>query len=311
MIKETVFELASPYRNDLRVTGYSFGKGAKAACIVGAMRGNEVQQLYVCSQLVQTLGDLEKRGAITGNNRILVIPSINHQAMNVGKRFWASDDSDINRLFPGDSQGETTQRIAAGILDQVQGYSYGIQLASFYMPGDFIPHVRLMDTGHQNASLGTLFGLGYVLLRTPRPYDTTTLNYNWQLQNTHAFSIYTNETDRIDPHSAKEAVASILRFLTRMGILKYHSHGGYISHILKETDLHTVTSGTSGIFRRMVGPGDEARYGDVLAEVIHPYEGHVIHRIFSPTDGLVFFAHRNPLVMENEGVFKLIKRLHS
>lgn len=32
------------YRDDFRVTGYEFGKGKKSVCIVGAMRGNEVQQ---------------------------------------------------------------------------------------------------------------------------------------------------------------------------------------------------------------------------------------------------------------------------
>ena len=41
----------------------------------------------------------------------------------------------------------------------VQGYKYGIHFASFYLPGDFVPHVRIMNTGCQTASLGNLFGL--------------------------------------------------------------------------------------------------------------------------------------------------------
>ena len=31
------------------------------------------------------------------------------------------------------------------------------------------------------------FGLPYAFIRTPRPYDTTTLNYNWQIWETKAF----------------------------------------------------------------------------------------------------------------------------
>lgn len=38
MIKDTIFSLKSPYRNDLNITGYRFGEGQKSACIVGAMR---------------------------------------------------------------------------------------------------------------------------------------------------------------------------------------------------------------------------------------------------------------------------------
>ena len=65
MKKEVIFSLHSLYRDDFRVTGYKFGNGNKAACIVGAMRGNEVQQLYTYSQLIKELKKLEKRGAIT------------------------------------------------------------------------------------------------------------------------------------------------------------------------------------------------------------------------------------------------------
>ena len=65
--------------------------------------------------------------------------------MNVGKRFWAVDNIDINRTFPGDLRGDTTKQIAGELFEKVKGYSYGIQFASFYMPGDFIPHVRMME----------------------------------------------------------------------------------------------------------------------------------------------------------------------
>ena len=61
MIKDIIFSLKSPYRDELKVTGYRFGKGEKAACIIGAIRGNEIQQLYICSQLVDSLRKLEEK----------------------------------------------------------------------------------------------------------------------------------------------------------------------------------------------------------------------------------------------------------
>lgn len=74
----------------------------------------------------------------------------------------------------------------------------------------------MMDTGYQNASLANLFGLPYVVIRQPQPIDTATLNYNWQIWNTNAFSVYTSATVQIDERAARMAVASVLRFLTRM-----------------------------------------------------------------------------------------------
>ena len=310
MIKESLYTFKSPYRQDMHMYGYNFGRGEKSACIVGAIRGNEVQQLYICSKLVQRLKELEQKGAIASGKCITVIPSVNHYSMNVGKRFWPSDNTDINRMFPGYNLGETTQRIAAGLFEAVKGYEYGIQLASFYIPGDFVAHVRMMDTGYQNASLANLFGLPYVVIRKPRPIDTTTLNYNWQVWESNAFSVYTNKTDSIDEQSAQQAVSAILRFLNRMGILRYNCHGGFISSTIHEDELMSVVSDVPGIFLRRKNAGEEVQVGDVLAEIIDPLEGESREQILAPSDGVIFFAHDEPLVMEHSTVFKLIKRLH-
>ena len=310
MIKESLYTFKSPYRQDMHMYGYHFGRGEKSACIVGAIRGNEVQQLYICSKLVQRLKELEQKGAIASGKCITVIPSVNHYSMNVGKRFWPSDNTDINRMFPGYNLGETTQRIAAGLFEAVKGYEYGIQLASFYIPGDFVAHVRMMDTGYQNASLANLFGLPYVVIRNPRPIDTTTLNYNWQVWESNAFSVYTNKTDSIDEQSAQQAVSAILRFLNRMGILRYNCHGGFISSTIHEDELMSVVSDVPGIFLRRKNAGEEVQVGDVLAEIIDPLEGEIREQILAPSDGVIFFAHDEPLVMEHSTVFKIIKRLH-
>lgn len=310
MIKESLYTFKSPYRQDMHMYGYHFGRGEKSACIVGAIRGNEVQQLYICSKLVQRLKELEQKGAIASGKCITVIPSVNHYSMNVGKRFWPSDNTDINRMFPGYNLGETTQRIAAGLFEAVKGYEYGIQLASFYIPGDFVAHVRMMDTGYQNASLANLFGLPYVVIRKPRPIDTTTLNYNWQVWESNAFSVYTNKTDSIDEQSAQQAVSAILRFLNRMGILRYNCHGGFISSTIHEDELMSVVSDVPGIFLRRKNAGEEVQVGDVLAEIIDPLEGEIREQILAPSDGVIFFAHDEPLVMEHSTVFKIIKRLH-
>ncbi len=187
MEKKVVYELDSLYRDNFRITGLSFGKGEKSLCIVGNTRGNEYQQIFICSQMVKKLKELEKTGRILPGHEILVIPSANPYSMNIEKRFWPTDNTDINRMFPGYDLGETTQRIAGGIFEAVNGYRYGIQFTSFYMPGDFVPHARIMNTGRDYIEKAKEFGLPYIVQRQPRPYDTTTLNYNWQIWETDAF----------------------------------------------------------------------------------------------------------------------------
>ena len=168
----------------------------------------------------------------------------------------------------------------------------------------------MMETGHQSPSLANLFGLPYVVIRKPKPLDTTTLNYNWQMCGTCAFSIYTNCSDYIDDVSARQAVASVLRFLTRMGIIKYYNHSGFIAHVLDEDELMAVKTNTAGLYRRLKSPSDPVYRGDIIGEVIDPYEGEVINQVISPTEGIIFFAHTAPTVMENNVVYRIIRRLH-
>ena len=56
MIEKTVFTVESIYREPLDIKAFCFGDTSrKTLCIMGAMRGNEVQQMYVCSRLVEEL----------------------------------------------------------------------------------------------------------------------------------------------------------------------------------------------------------------------------------------------------------------
>ncbi len=310
MYKEEICVVKSPCREDMVVHGYHFGKGEQSACILGSVRGNEMQQMYICSQLVRALKELEANGCINAGKSIMVIPVVNALGMNVSRRFFGVENMDINRMFPGKEDGDTTDRIAFQIFEKIKGYTYGIQLTSFYMTGEFVPHVRMMETGYQNTSLANLFGLPYVVVRKPTPIDTKTLNYNWQNEMTAAFSVYTNKNDTIDEKSARQAVAAVLRFLTRMGIIRYESHSGYISHVIMEEDLTDVHVKNGGIFKGLVSPGEDVRYGYLLAEIIDPYEGYVKETITAPTDGIVFFAHTEPLISQGGIAYRLIHRLH-
>lgn len=306
MKKRVIYEIKGLYRDNFRVTGYEFGSGEKSVCIVGSMRGNEIQQLYCCSMLVKRFKQLEEDGKLLPGHQVLIIPCVNPYSMNTKKRFWSVDNTDINRMFPGYDQGETTQRIADGVFRVISEYEYGIQYTSFYMSGEFLPHVRLMATGFEDLDLARQFGMPYVVRRAVRPFDTTTLNYNWQLWETHAFSMYTTTTTNIDKQSAKESVGCILNFLKRRGIVDYHGHDGYISRVVEDTDLVSVPTKTSGIFESVVKVGEEVEGGQLLARILDCYEGEIIEELRAPVDGIVFFMHGEPLTYSQTAVFKLI-----
>lgn len=303
---ETIFEMTSPCRDNFRIKGYKFGEGEKTLAIVGAMRGDEVQQQYICSQLVSRLTLIEQRGGIAKGKSILVIPSCNPFSMNVSHRFWAMDNTDINRMFPGYDQGETTQRIAAAIFSALNGYEYGIQMASYYVPGDFIPHVRMLKTGYEDLEIARLFGMKYVTTCQPRPFDTTLLNYNWQLWSTKAFSVYAGKTNQIDVNTSNETIDAIFRMMKRTDIINYGSLGApYESIVIDESSLQHIKARHAGIFYRLVDAGSRVSPGQSLAHIIDPYNGQILNDIKATTEGTVFFAHHRPVVFQNALLFMI------
>ncbi|MCQ2544478.1 MAG: M14 family metallopeptidase [Lachnospiraceae bacterium] len=306
MNKKIIYEIKGMYRDDFRITGYEFGEGEKSVCIIGNSRGNEVQQTYCCSQLVKKMKQLEEEGRIKIGHKILIIPSINPYSMNIQKRFWPTDNTDINRMFPGYDLGETTQRIADGVFSEIKDYEYGIQFTSFYMPGDFVPHVRYMKEGYTTEDDAQKFGMKYIVERTVRPYDTATLNYNWQVWDTKAFSLYTNTTSNISKTGAGQAVMSIMNFLANTGIIKYDAIVKKKARVLNDTELVSVRTAKSGFYEALVKAGDKVEAGTPLANIVNPYDGDVLETLYAPIDGVIFFIHNEPLTYANTAVIKIL-----
>ncbi len=309
MKKEIIYSMKSPYRDEFKITAYRFGEGKKSVAIIGAMRGDEIQQQFVASQLVDRFKHLEDNLLLTPGYEFLIIPTANHYSLNIGKRFWSLDNTDINRMFPGYDKGETTQRIAAAIFEAIKGYEYGIQLASFYIPGDFIPHVRMMSTGYEDIESARMFGLPYICLRKPTPYDTTLLNYNWQIWETKAFSIYAGRRHEIVKEDTRMLQRSILRFMGKIGAVQYKdSHAAYYSDVIDEKELITLKAEVGGLFYSHVASGDEVKFGEKLGVITDALDGSVKKTIYSPTAGIVFFVHNNPLAYQESTLFKIYSR---
>ena len=306
MKKDVILTLPSYFRDDMHIMGYRFGKGEKTCVVLGALRGDEVQQLYVCAQLVAALREVERDGGIQPGMSVMVVPTAVGLSMNAGSRLWAPENMDLNRRFPGNPDGATTERIASALFDRLKAYKYGVQLTSFYQPGSFVPHVRMMQTGRENPGLACEFGLPYVYVRTPRISDQTTLNYCWQQADTQAYSLYAGKTQEIDEAAADQTLRAIIRFLNGRGVIRSEQTPGQTSQVITNDDMLTVTSKSSGLLRRVKHSGAHVRRGEQLAFIINPLDGSVREVLKTPATGMLFFIQDGPFVTEHSPVFQVL-----
>ncbi len=307
MKKIEIVRIESLSRAPLVIEGYLFeGSNPKApsVAIVGAMEGNNILPLYCASSMVDFLRNkISSPKKIKGN--ILIIPSINHYALNIAQRFWPLDKTDLNMMFPGYEHGETTQRIAKKIFDAISGYTYGISLEIRPDPATCIPYIKLFKSNYEDLESAKRFGFKIIHHRTMKSIDTVSLQYNWQLWGTKAYSIMCPNNSLVDDKESSQILQAIIRFLGKSKIIDYKIYNGYESNVINRDSIKVIKSTKSGIFIAHFKPGSYCVKGDVIGKVVHSLEGEIIHEIIAPCDGMITCIYSNSLIFENAVAFRI------
>ena len=308
MEKIEILRIESLSRSPLVVEGYLFkGTNSKApkVAIVGAMEGDSILPLYCASTMVDFFKNKIDKEKIEGD--VLIIPSINHYALNIGKRFWPLDNTDINMMFPGYELGETTQRIAKKVFDAISGYDFGIILERRPDPATCLPYIKLFKSGYEDLIGAKKFGFKMIHHRTMKSIDTVTLQYNWQLWGTKAFSIMCPSDNQVDKKIASQINQAMIRFMDKTKIIDYHIFNGYESTVIDRNSIAVVKSPRSGIFISKELPGNYVSKDQVIGEVVHSLEGNLIHTFLAPCDGMITCFYSNSLIYEHAVAFRIAK----
>ncbi|WP_428738063.1 M14 family metallopeptidase [Sulfurimonas sp.] len=308
MNKIEILKLDSLSREPMVVEGFLF-KGtnpdAPKVAIVGAMQGDALLPLHCSALLVNFLQNTIKERKVLGD--ILVIPSINHYALNISEKFWPLDKTNLNMMFPGYNEGETTQRIAAKVFETIKDYDYAISLEISSDQSTCIPHIELLKTGWEDLEGAKQFGLKIIHHKEVESIDTVTLQYNLQLWETKAYSLICPTSQHIEQAISNQIVEAIIRFLERSKVLQYKIFNEYATNILKKRDIKIIKAPESGIFISLKSPGEYVHKGDILGEIANGLTGEVIHHFKARFSGMVITVFNNALVLENSIVYRIAK----
>ncbi len=308
MKKIEILRIDSLSRAPLVVEGYLFegsDKNAPSLAIVGAMDGDAILPLYSAAGIVEFLKNTIDREKIKGD--ILVIPSINHYALNISERFWPLDKTDLNMMFPGYDLGETTQRIAARVFKAIQGYTYGINLERRRDPSNCLPHIKLFKSGYEDIKVAKHFGFKIIHHSELRSIDTVTLQYNWQLWGTKAYSIVCPVDNLVDSNVSNQIHQAMVRFMDKTGVIEHKIFNAYESNIINKNNLKIVKAKKSGIFIPKEVVGNYVVKGQVIGVIIHSLRGEIINEIKASCDGMITCCFSNSLILENAVAFRIAK----
>jgi predicted deacylase len=304
MVQSTILNMTAPLREGFDIPVHDFGNREvrPRAALVGGLHGNELNGVFVLARLAAFLKSVEAGGRPHRlHGRIIILPAVNVLGLNARTRHWPFDNTDINRMFPGYSQGETTQRIADAVLERTKDAYYRIDIHSSNLDFEEFPQVRLYQPHDDERVTACLFGLP-VVERPLNPTYTRTLNYAWKTFEGENFVIQGGQAGGLQRQHCERLFRALVAFLLRTGIVE----GLPLSE--EEEDLHyfgvhqalPLVAERAGLFVSKLETGSWLQAGDVIGQIYDGFEGEIGAEVRTPVAGLLIGIRRQPLLYEGD-----------
>lgn len=122
------------------------------------------------------------------------------------------------------------------------------------------------------------------------------------------FYIYRiGENEKINDSSTETVLDAVKNFLINIGVYKENLKDDfYKTKHINSDDIVYVKSNKAGILRTYIQLGQYIKKGDLIGEVLDPYESEVLQKIISPYDGIIYFIYNIALINNNSNVCRII-----
>ncbi|MDZ7752201.1 MAG: M14 family metallopeptidase [Gammaproteobacteria bacterium] len=311
MSERSLLSMTAPTRDDFDIPYHDIGRAEKLpwVVLVGGIHGNELNGVFVLSRLANLLrlAAAGKHADFRLQRRVVVIPAVNVLGVNTGSRIWPFDKTDINRSFPGNPAGETTQRIAYALMAGTLAARHRIDIHCSNEHFEELPQVRLYEPHDDERTGAFLFGLPAIVERPMSGVFTSTLGHAWRHHGGENYVIQAGYAGSLQLHHCERLFQALINFLLHKGALS----GTRFTE--PEEDVHffgmdhsvPVISQRAGLFVSHLEVGRWVRRGEVLGNLHDAFDGNVIADITSPVSGLLSGMRRQPLLCEGDLVARV------
>jgi predicted deacylase len=312
--ERVLLQMTAPSREDFEVPYHDIGPQDEAprVALVAGVHGNELNGVFVLARLASFLRKVAEgaRPGATLLGRVLVVPAVNVLGLNTRARTWPFDGSDVNRMFPGYDRGETTQRIAAALLELTAPARWRLDIHSSNVDFEELPQVRPYDPSDEDRESARGLGLPAVVERPQSPASQATLAGAWRARGGGALVIQAGFAGSLQPLHCERLFRALVDFLERAGLLI----GVRLAE--PEEDVHSfgprhvfpIISEHAGWFVSRLEVGQWLQAGEVVGYVYDGFHGELRCEVKTPISGLLSGIRRQPLLCEGDLVARILSR---
>lgn len=278
----------------------------KRISIVTGIHGDELEGQYVCFELQRRIH--AEKEHLTGI--VDIYPAMNPLGIDSITRGIPAFDLDMNRLFPGNIDGNMTEYIAAGIIDDVSGSDCVLDIHASNIYLTEIPQIRINELHEETlVPLAKETNIDFIWVHGASTVLESTFAYSLNSTGTPTLVVEMGVGMRITKTYGDQLVEGILNLMHSMGIWSGSVKKPRKPIISRDPeDVSYLNASVGGLFIPEVNHWVELSKGDLIGRIVDPLSGNVLDEVTAPVDGILFTIREYPIVDEGSLMGRLLRK---
>lgn len=281
-------------------------KDMKRISIVTGIHGDELEGQYVCFEVARRIEE-----AFDNLNGIVdIYPAMNPLGIDSITRGIPAFDLDMNRLFPGNIDGNMTEYLAAEIIKDVSGSDLVVDIHASNIYLTEIPQIRINEL-HEDTlvPLAKEANVDFVWVHGASTVLESTFAYSLNSTGTPCLVVEMGVGMRITKEYGEQLTDGIFHLMEKLGIWAEKTKEPRTPIVSKNPDdVSYLNASVGGLFIPKVHHWEELKKGDMIGSIIDPLSGKVLDNVKSPVDGILFTIREYPIVDEGSLIGRLLRR---
>jgi predicted deacylase len=281
------------------IVSHSNRKGPVVLLSAG-LHGDELNGIEIVRQMIVEKINRPQIGTI------ICMPLINIFGF-VSQTREFPDGRDLNRVFPGSSNGSLASQFAYNLMEHIVPLvDYVIDFHAGGRTRFNVPHVRVQQGKPELEEMANAFQAPFLMYSDNvggsfrEACDRVGVKY---------LLFEGGKSLEINPIVVHEAIAGTKRFLHHLGMLKekFDVPNAEKPMILIESS-YWIRADLSGLFRSVAPFGEYVEEGEIIAWITDPY-GFIETPVLAPNSGYIINENQGNIVYQGDAIFNISTKL--
>lgn len=278
----------------------------KRISVVTGIHGDELEGQYVCFELQRRIAENPEN--LTGI--VDIYPAMNPLGIDSITRGIPGFDLDMNRLFPGNIDGNMTEYLAAGIVEDLKGSDCVLDIHASNIFLTEIPQIRINQLHEEQlVPLAMHANVDFIWVHGANTVLESTLAYSLNSVGTPTLVVEMGVGMRLTQMYGDQLVEGILKLMKHLKIWQGYTNEVRRPVISREPgDICYLNASAGGIFIPSVQHGAMLEQGDLVGRIVDPLAGSVLDEVRAPMAGMLFTIRDYPVVDEGSLMGRILKK---